>query len=143
MTRIRAEYILFRMLKRHRSQRIVLVLIGAAALPACMPVTQRVVHDRYASREDCSADWGRPDVCDRDDDSRALAGSFGGPRINYRGPSYPEGGREGAQYEARRQALQLGALDTAPLRVGTHAIEQSVPSRGGFGSSAHFFGRLG
>ena len=34
-------------------------------------------------------------------------------------------------------------LVSLPLRVGTHAIEQSVPSRGGFGSSAHFFGRLG
>jgi uncharacterized protein YgiB involved in biofilm formation len=128
---------------QRRTRQIVLALIGTATLPACTPSTHGVVHDRYASLEDCSADWGRPDVCDRDDDSRPLAGNFGGPRIIYRGPSYPAGGREGAQYEARRQALQLGAVDMAPLRVGTHAIEQSVPSRGGFGSSAHFFGRLG
>lgn len=131
------------MRKYRRSQRIALVLIGAAALPACAPTPQRVVHDRYASLEDCSADWGRPEVCDQDDDSRPLAGRFGGPRIVYRGPSYPEDDREEAQYQARRQALQLGALDPTTPRAGTHAIEQSVPSRGGFGGSAHFFGRLG
>jgi len=132
MTRIRAEYILFRMLKRHRSQRIVLVLIGAAALPACMPVTQRVVTDRYASLEDCSADWVGPDVCDRDDESRPLAGNFGG--LAYLSePELPRGRPRGAQYEARRQACNSARVDMSPLRVGTHAIEQSVPSRGGFG----------
>jgi len=131
------------MARSRRSQSIALVLIGAAALPACTPAPQRVVHDRYASLEDCSADWGRPEVCDQDNDNRPLAGHFGGPTTVYRGPSYPEGDREQAQYLARRQAVQLGALDPTAPRAGTHAIEQSVPSRGGFGSSAHFFGRLG
>jgi uncharacterized protein YgiB involved in biofilm formation len=130
------------MRKVRRSQRIALVLIGAATVPACTPAPQRVVHDRYASLQDCAADWGRPEVCDQDD-NRPLAGQFGGPRILYRGPSYPQGDREEAQYQARRQAIQLGALDPASPRSGTHAIEQAVPSRGGFGASAHFFGRLG
>jgi uncharacterized protein YgiB involved in biofilm formation len=131
------------MAKRRRSQHIVLALIGAAALPACTPVAQqRAVHDRYASREDCAADWGRPEVCDQDDDSRPMA-HVGGPRVVYRGPSYPEGDRPQAQYEARKEALRLGALDAMAPGAGNHAIEQSVPTRGGFGASAHHFGRLG
>jgi uncharacterized protein YgiB involved in biofilm formation len=131
------------MSERRRSQRIVLVLIGTVSLPACAPDTHGVVHDRYASLQECSADWGRPEVCDQDKDSRPLPSAFGGPRIAFRGPNYPVGYREEAQYEARRQALQLGALDMSGRGAANHAIEQAVPSRGGFGSSAHFFGRLG
>ncbi len=129
------------MSERRRSQRIVLVLIGTVSLPACSPDTRGVVHDRYASLQECSADWGRPDVCDQDDDRRPS--SLGGPGIFYRGPNYPIGYRDEAQYQARRQALQLGQLDPAAPATGNHAIEQAVPSRGGFGSSAHSFGRLG
>ena len=129
--------------KSRRTRHIALVLIGTAALPACMPAGQRVVHDRYASLEDCSADWGRPDVCDQEQNRSSLAGTYGGPRIFYRGPSYPEGDRPVAQFEARQQAFRLGALDATSPSLGNHAIEQSVPSRGGFGSSAHSFGRLG
>ena len=133
------------MSKRRRSKHIVLALIGAAALPACTPVAQqRAVHDRYASLEDCSADWGRPEVCDRDDDNRPSAGYFGSHGgVFYRGPSYPEGGRPQAQSEARSEAVRLGALDALAPGAGNHAIEQSVPTRGGFGASAHHFGRLG
>jgi uncharacterized protein YgiB involved in biofilm formation len=131
------------MSKSRRTRRIALVLIGTAALPACMPAGPRVVHDRYASLEDCSADWGRPDVCDQEQNRSSLAGTYGGPRIFYRGPSYPEGDRPVVQFEARQQAFRLGALDATSPGFGNHAIEQSVPSRGGFGSSAHSFGRLG
>jgi len=128
----------------------VLVWIGAAALPACTPAP-RVVHDRYASLEDCSADWGRPEACDQDTDTRpfdgsgngGIGGGGGGPHFFYRGPSYPEGDRREAQFEAQRVALRLGALDPASPAGGNHAIEQSVPTRGGFGASSHFFGRLG
>jgi uncharacterized protein YgiB involved in biofilm formation len=129
------------MSKLRRSKQIALVLIGTAALPACTPAPPRVVHDRYASLEDCSADWGRPEVCDRDNDSHGWSGT--GPRIAYRGPSYPDGDRGQAQYEARREAYRVGALDAAAPSPGNRAIEQAVPSRGGFGSSARFFGRLG
>jgi uncharacterized protein YgiB involved in biofilm formation len=131
------------MSRPRRSRTIALVLIGTTALPACMPAAPRVVHDRYASLADCSADWGRPEVCDRDDDSRPLPGNYGGPRVVYSGPSYPLGDRGQAQYEARTQALQLGALQATAPGTGNRAIEQSVPTRAGFGSSAHFFGRLG
>jgi uncharacterized protein YgiB involved in biofilm formation len=131
------------MSKYRRSHRIVLVLIGTAALPACLPDSQRAVHDRYASLEDCSADWGRPEVCDREDNRSPLAGNFGGPRIMYRGPDYPADNRWGAQYQARDQARLVGALDQNALVPGNRAIEAAVASRGGFGASAHSFGRLG
>jgi uncharacterized protein YgiB involved in biofilm formation len=130
------------MSKPRRSRTIVLVLIGTTALPACMPLASRTVHDRYASLADCSADWGRPEVCDQDNDSRPLPGSYGGPHVIYRGPNYPQGGREQAQLEARTQALRLGSLDVTAPRIGNHAIE-AVPTRGGFGASAHSFGGLG
>jgi uncharacterized protein YgiB involved in biofilm formation len=130
------------MSKLRRSKQIALVLIGTAALPACTPAPPRVVHDRYASLDDCSADWGRPEVCEQDDANRPRSGGTG-PLIWYRGPSYPEGDRGQAQGEARREAFRIGALDSAAPAFGNHAIEQAVPSRGGFGSSAHFFGRLG
>jgi uncharacterized protein YgiB involved in biofilm formation len=130
------------MSKLRRSRQIALALIGAAALPACTPAPPRLMHDRYASLEDCSADWGRPEVCDQDEANRGGWGGTG-PRIGYRGPSYPEGDRGAAQYQAQREALRLGALDPTARGPGSHAIEQAVPSRGGFGSSAHFFGRLG
>ncbi len=130
------------MSKRRRSREVALVLIGAAAIPGCMP-EPRVVHDRYASLEDCAADWGRPEVCNRDDDRRPLPGNYGGaPRVIYSGPSYPEGDRPFAQSEARQQAVRLGAMNVAAPVTPGHALD-SVPARGGFGSSAHFFGRLG
>jgi uncharacterized protein YgiB involved in biofilm formation len=132
------------MTQLRRSQYIVLALIGTtAALRAYVPSAQRAVHDRYASLEDCSADWGRPDFCTQDQDNRPLPGNFGGPRMVYRGPTYAEGDREAARYEARSRALRLGSLNMAAASTGSHAIEQSVPSRGGFGSSAHVFGRMG
>ena len=129
--------------KSRRTRHIALVLIGTAALPACGPGGEHVVHDRYASLADCSADWGRPEVCDQEQEGRSLTGGYGGPGIFYRGPSYPQGDRPVAQFEARQQAFRLGALDATSPSFGNHAIEQSVPSRGGFGSSAHSFGRLG
>jgi uncharacterized protein YgiB involved in biofilm formation len=131
------------MSKLRRSKQIVLVWIGAAALPACTPAPPRAVHDRYASLEDCTADWGRPEVCDQDNDSRPGWGNGGGPLFFYRGPSYPEGDRGPAQLQARTEAIRLGALDPAGPSIGSHAIAQSVPTRGGFGASAHVFGGRG
>ena len=134
--------ILARMPKRRRSREVALVLIGAAALPGCMPGEPRIVHDRYASLEDCAADWGRPEVCDLDDGRRPLPGNVGFSHVIYSGPSYPEGDRVAAQNEARGQALRLGALNLAAPGTAGHAID-SVPARAGFGSSAHFFGGRG
>ena len=131
------------MSKPRRSRQLALVLIGTVALPGCTPDTQRAVHDQYASLEDCAADWGQPEVCDRDDKNAPLAGNFGGPRIVFRGPNYPADDRPGAQYEAREQARALGSLDPNAVGFGNRAIAPAVPSRGGFGGSAHFFGRLG
>lgn len=130
------------MSKLRRSRQIALVLVGTAALPACAP-PPRVVHDRYASLADCSADWGRPQVCDQDQDTRPAPGYGGGPYIFYRGPSYPEGDRGEAQNQARSQAILIGALDPGAPVGGNHALAQSIPTRGGFGASAHFFGAGG
>jgi uncharacterized protein YgiB involved in biofilm formation len=127
---------------RRRSHRIALVLIGTVALPACTPDTPSVVHDRYASLNDCSADWGRPEVCDREDGTRPSYGGVGGG-IFFRGPSYSAGGREQAQIQALDQARRVGVLDQAATGLSNHAIEHGVPSRGGFGALAHTFGRLG
>jgi uncharacterized protein YgiB involved in biofilm formation len=131
------------MSKLRRSRQIVLVWIGTAALPACTPAPPRAVHDRYASLEDCTADWGRPEVCDQDKDNRLWWSNSSGPHVFFRGPSYPEGDRGPAQLQARSEALRLGALDPAAPGAVSHAIAQSVPTRGGFGSSAHVFGGRG
>jgi uncharacterized protein YgiB involved in biofilm formation len=131
------------MSRRRRSQRIALVLIGTVALPACTPGGPRVVHDQYTSLEDCSADWGRPEVCDRQEQTGLVAGNFGGPRILFRGPDYVADDRMGAQYQAREQARALGSLDPSASGFGNRAIQAAVPSRGGFGASSRVFGSLG
>jgi hypothetical protein len=134
---------------RRSSRQIMLVLIGTAALPACSP-TPAPVHDRYASLEDCTADWGRPEACDREPASGTAAGGTGGGPWSgrgfvFRGPDYRAGDRALAQYEARDAAVRLGALQSFEAGPTSHAIEHAVPSasRGGFGSLSHVFGRLG
>jgi uncharacterized protein YgiB involved in biofilm formation len=131
---------------RRRSRSIALALIGTVGLPACMPNAPDIVHDRYASLEDCSADWGRPEVCDRDDAAHPSSSApwrTGGSGFVFRGPNYPAGERQEAQFQAREQAYRSGVLSAFGPEPGTRAIEHAVPSRGGFGSSAHTFGRLG
>jgi len=140
---------------RRRSRQIVLVLIGAAGLPGCSPHPPAIVHDRYASLDDCTADWGRPEQCDREDSNAAPIGiwpgngpgngaGFGSPgRILFRGPDYAVGERQQSQYRAREQAYRSGMLSEMPAGPSSLAIEHAVPSRGGFGSMSHLFGRLG
>lgn len=132
-----------------RTRHITLVLIGTAALPACSPGGPTVVHDRYATLEDCKADWGRPQDCDREDPSTVrfgggYGGGFGGGgQPVFRGPDYPVGERAEAQVRAAEKAYRSGEARTMPLGPTSHAIEHAVPSRGGFGSMGHFFGRVG
>lgn len=143
-----------------RSRQITLVLIGAAALPGCSPGGPTIVHDRYASLEDCTADWGRPESCDREDSPPPRAGvswggggGWGGPGtgggVVFRGPDYPVGERSESQLRALRSVVPGGSPGAMPSGPVTHAIEHAVPSlsaapsRGGFGSMSHFFGRLG
>jgi uncharacterized protein YgiB involved in biofilm formation len=130
-----------------RSKHIALVLIGSATLPGCFSNSPVPVHDRYASIEDCAADWGRPEACQGDQAaSGGTAGAgTGGPRIYFRGPDYLSGDRAQAQYDARTQAQHAGRLQAFEGGPSSHAIEHAIPSvsRGGFGASSHFFGRLG
>ena len=55
---------------------------------------QDLVQDNYRSLEDCQADWGRPEWCERVADSRSRSG------FAYRGPSYSAGSRASAQSQA-------------------------------------------
>jgi hypothetical protein len=134
---------------RRSSQRIFLVLIGTAALPACSPSAPPAVHDRYASLEDCTADWGRPEACEREPTAAAPTagggGQWSGRSYVFRGPDYRAGDRAPAQYEARDEARRFGSLQAFDEGPSSHAIEHAVPSpsRGGFGSMARAFGRLG
>jgi hypothetical protein len=143
---------------RRRSRHIVLVLIGAASLPACSPSPPAIVHDRYASLDDCAADWGRPEDCDAENAAATSIGprpgnglGFGSPsRFLFRGPDYAVGERQDAQSRAREQAYRSGLLSELQAGPSSRAIEHAVPSigragpsRGGFGSMSHLFGRLG
>jgi uncharacterized protein YgiB involved in biofilm formation len=141
---------------RRRSRHIVLVLIGAASLPACSPSPPAIVHDRYASLDDCAADWGRPDDCETENAAATRIGQgpgngFGSPgRFLFRGPDYAVGERQDAQFRAREQAYRSGLLSELQAGPSSRAIEHAVPSieragpsRGGFGTMSHLFGRLG
>lgn len=140
-------------MKRRASAHVTLVLIGAAALSACNgePETPRA-RDTYLTLDDCAADWGRPDYCERQEVTTGA-----GTSTFFHGPTYYVPYRDTAQDEARRQAQRsgfssggggrptfgddalgrptnrsIGRTTVAPSSTGTTA-------RGGFGSSARGF----
>jgi uncharacterized protein YgiB involved in biofilm formation len=132
---------------RRASRNITLVLIGAAALQGCSPSTetQTVARDDYQSLEDCAADWGRPEQCER----QQLTTNAGSSTY-WRGPMYFPGNRWSAQRQARDEALRAGV--SAPQQADgpsdrsirstttTRSTASSPTSRGGFGSSARSYG---
>lgn len=130
---------------RRASRNITLVLIGAAALQGCSPAsdTQPVARDDYQSLEDCAADWGRPESCER----QQLTTNAGSSTY-WRGPMYFPGNRWGAQRQARDDAVRSGAaqLTDGPsnrsIRSTTtpRSTTSSPTARGGFGTSARSFG---
>ena len=103
---------------RKSSLGITLVLIGAAAVGGCgrsddePPYARR---DIYASLEDCEKDWGRPENCDPVPGSASGGHTF----IRYYGPWYGDSG-----------SGPTGA------RPGSHAIDSTRVSRGGFGATS-------
>lgn len=129
---------------RRSSRSITLVLIGAAALQGCSPATetQPVSRDDYQSLEDCAADWGRPEHCERQQVS-----TNAGSSTYWRGPTYFANDRWGAQRQARDQAARTGApsqLADGPSNrsIGTTTATRpssSPTARGGFGSSSRSF----
>jgi hypothetical protein len=122
---------------------VTLVLIGAAALQACGsapdPAPPRA-QDTYLSLEECAADWGRPEYCERQDLT-----TNAGRSTYYHGPSYYVPYRDAAQAEARDEARRSGAGigGGAPSNRSIGRTTLSAPasgtSRGGFGSSARMF----
>lgn len=117
--------------RRRCSAQITLVLIGTATLVGCSQQTAPMARDHYASLEDCAADWGRPERCDR-------VQSSGYPGFLFWGPAYAAGARGNALNEARRSA-SAGFVD--PARQGRSIGSSMAPTaRGGFGASSRSFG---
>ena len=87
--------------RRRASARITLVLIGSVAVVGCAPKPTAIVSDHYASREECAADWGAPDYCER----VAVTGAGGsGGHVYFRGPTYYPGSRDRLQQQIDRAA---------------------------------------
>ncbi|HET9025312.1 MAG TPA: hypothetical protein VFN64_12115 [Burkholderiaceae bacterium] len=126
---------------RRRTPHITLVLIGAAALGGCgpreVPATAR---DHYASLDDCAADWGRPEACDRVQSSGYPAGAF-----IFRGPPYAVDNRAAARQQAYDEAARAGRSGLVdPSRQG-RAIGSAIEptARGGFGARSRSFSTFG
>jgi hypothetical protein len=128
---------------RRASAHVTLVLIGAAALQGCGPdpdTTQRT-QDTYLSLDDCAADWGRPDYCER---QQVTTGA--GTSTYFHGPIYYPAYRDSAQTQAREAARQSGSqiASDAPSnrsigRSTFGSTSSGSTARGGFGSSARTF----
>lgn len=127
---------------RRASVHVTLVLIGAAALTGCSsePETPRA-RDTYLTLDDCAADWGRPDYCERQQVTTSAGSS-----TYFHGPTYFVPFRDSAQAEARDGARRLGIAPSAEgpsnRAIGRTSVAPSSAgstSRGGFGSSARGF----
>lgn len=128
------------MTRRRASRNITLVLIGTAALAGCGQDTPKMARDHYASLDDCAADWGRPEHCDRVQSSGYPGGAY-----VFRGPAYALADRNGARRQAFDESQRAGRAGLAdPARQGRSigtAIEPTA--RGGFGSRARSFSSFG
>jgi uncharacterized protein YgiB involved in biofilm formation len=126
--------------RRRASRNITLVLIGTAALAGCEQPPPKMARDHYASIEDCAADWGRPELCDRVQSS----GYPGGGYI-FRGPAYGVDDRGLARQEAIDEARRSGRSALVdPARQGRSigtAIEPTT--RGGFGARSRSYSSFG
>jgi uncharacterized protein YgiB involved in biofilm formation len=119
------------MARRRASRNITLVLIGTAALAGCSQEAPKMARDHYATLEDCAADWGRPEHCDRVQSSGYPAGAF-----IFRGPAYAAANRGFARQEALHEAQRSGRL-LDPTRQGRAIGSALEPTtRGGFGARA-------
>ncbi|CAN5332959.1 hypothetical protein BH09PSE6_BH09PSE6_17770 [soil metagenome] len=112
---------------RRAARQISLVLIGTSAIVACSRQSEApAVQDRYASLEDCAADWGRPEECQaRPDQASGTGHGF------FYGPWY---------YAGNRPGFSNRAVGSVPASSGARSASVS---RGGFGSTGHAFGAGG
>jgi uncharacterized protein YgiB involved in biofilm formation len=107
------------------------VLIGTVTLVGCSEQTTSTARDHYASLEDCAADWGRPESCERVQTSGYPGGFL------FWGPAYALNARSSALNDARRSANPKFA---DPARQGRAIGSSMAPtSRGGFGSSSRSY----
>ena len=119
------------MVRRRSSAQITLVLIGTVTLVGCSQQSTPSARDHYASLEDCAADWGRPESCERVQSSGYPGGFL------FWGPLYAAGARNNALNDARRNANPKFA---DPARQGRAIGSSTAPtSRGGFGSSSRSY----
>ena len=117
--------------RRRSSASITLVLIGTVTLVGCSQQSTPSTRDQYASLEDCAADWGRPESCERVQSS----GDPGG--FLFWGPLYAASARNNALNDARRSANPNFAN---PARQGRAIGSSTAPTaRGGFGSSSRSY----
>ncbi|HYM47064.1 MAG TPA: hypothetical protein VES91_01205 [Burkholderiaceae bacterium] len=126
------------MTRRRSSAHITLVLIGTATLVACGQQSAPLARDHYASLEDCAADWGRPESCDRVQSSGYPGGYI------FRGPTYASNARDRTRGDALNDARRSGGANLAdPARqgrsIGSSMAPTSPTSRGGFGSSSRSY----
>jgi uncharacterized protein YgiB involved in biofilm formation len=126
--------------QRRATTRISLVLIGTAALSACEQPPATMARDHYATVEDCAADWGRPESCDR-----VQSSGYPGAGFVFRGPAYGVGARDAARAQAFGEAEPGGRSALVdPSRQGRSigtAIEPTA--RGGFGTRARSYASSG
>ncbi|HVE90500.1 MAG TPA: hypothetical protein VNA44_12460 [Burkholderiaceae bacterium] len=117
--------------RRRSSAGITLVLIGTVTVVGCSQQSSPSTRDHYASLEDCAADWGRPESCERVQSSGYPGGFM------FWGPLYAATARSNALNDARRSANPNFA---DPARQGRAIGSSTAPtSRGGFGSSSRSY----
>ena len=121
--------------RRRSSARITLVLIGSAAMARDLDsrITE-LVSDHYASREECAADWGAPEYCER---VNVTGASSSGGHVYFRGPTYYPGSRDRLQQQIREGMGQRGLAPSD--RAVARSTLPAATSRGGFGTSARSF----
>ena len=124
------------MIRRRSSTQITLVLIGTAALAGCSQQPTPMARDHYASLEDCAADWGRPESCERVQSSGRPGGGF-----VFWGPPYAYNARDRIRNDALSDARRSGSSSLVdPTRQGRSIGTTMAPtSRGGFGSSSRSY----
>lgn len=115
-----------------KSTAVPLVLAASTVLSSC---SKSYHQDEYASFNDCTKDWERPELCQARQTGSSSTSTSGGSGSSsgwrYYGPSYEEGQRDALQRNVRGQSGFNSAKPTS-----NHSIGRSV-SRGGFGGSGH------
>lgn len=122
------------------SRNISLVLIGTAAFSGCEQPPPAMARDHYATVEDCAADWGRAESCDRVQSSGYPGGAF-----IFRGPPYVVGARDSARALAFGEAERRGRSALVdPSRQGRSIGTALEPTtRGGFGARSRSYSSFG